>query len=82
MTVRAMLSGTFYFYPSYRILNQVSPRLRGCVIIQEFAYFLSVMPDLIRHPAPELSEKTWIPGQARNDKNRMMRGFDNCDTAS
>ncbi len=25
-------------------------------------------------------KRHWIPGQARNDKNRTMRGFDNYDT--
>ena len=27
-------------------------------------------------------KKHWIPGQARNDKKRMMHGFVNYDTAS
>jgi hypothetical protein len=41
-----------------------SPPLRDCVTIQEFAYFLSVMPDLIRHPAPQLSEKALDSGSS------------------
>ncbi len=40
------------------------PQLLGvCVIMQEFAYFLCVMPDPIRHPAAGRFENQYIPNQ-------------------
>jgi hypothetical protein len=62
--------------------------VRGCVLIQKSVQFLFVMPvpDQVRDDGSGIQcqnslKKHWIPGQARNDKNRMMRGFDNYDTA-
>ena len=42
------------FLPAHACANpggfKLDPRLRGCVMIQKIGYFLTVMPDLIRHP--------------------------------
>jgi len=37
---------------------------RACVIVQKSAYFLSVMPDSIRHPAVQPPEETLDSGSS------------------
>jgi len=36
----------------------------------------------VRHPVTSLAKKTWIPGQARNDKISHTPSFDNYGTVS